>query len=1174
VTVHDVSGLDNAAESDSEDEWNYIKGEEANKENEPLQPEKKVAEIPEEDDNMSQLNPNAAEFVPVSPTRSIPSPSSCRLMNDLVLAQSPKRPMNIDIKVPRKADFDREVKSRPSDVESYSNGHNDDDDRTTPTDLMESILNGKNIDDIPEFQPGSTPKKGTFSDEFHFGPNAAPFTPIKSLDQSETVLSTKAIFGDESLATLGTSFNESTAQELVTPEENADLKVLNKESDPMSMSFYAHTKDTNPFDLNKVQVLPDDLDEFLQQPDIQPLQQPDNERLLDDTISDLPEYDPSIGLSLNNDDAIQTTDLDKQAYDNEKELASPLEPEKEFTDSEKDPLESEKDLSEAENEIELQHNKQELVQVHREPFDLENEEDLGIGIEEPDFAKTPEPTHENLLGNEFCHVGKTHVSESDALPQDVELINPEAGPETDNLATDVELISPESKPEPDTIPAGVELITPESKPEESEHMLSNSVPSDVEIISPEPQACELGEHVSQPEATEVNDLLGEPEAEVTGQLEAPAASEIDDLLQANLPESGGISPIAPCERVPSPDFTGPELLDEAQKHFEELCHPSDDLKLPESPQEEVTTSVKDDDSSPVDEIQDSFVASSPVQEPQISSPKDTESIATTDVNSFLDRSLPPEVESPLSPGDFDKTKCVSDNEASNPMSQQELTEYLNHPLSRCVFPLPPQYRNEDGEVKSDVIAPDFADQTVVATSEESKQDDTVIAENAPSLLVEPVASDPPVESSAPPVESSASPVESSASPVELGAPPVELSAPPVESSEELVGDSTAVGVASAVAAGAAIAAVATAAVHEEKKKPGSAASKRPPAAATKNGAPATAAKLSARAPAAAKAGASRAGVSPKVAPARPGSAKPSTTTTTTAAPKTAAPKPIAKPRPAAASKPAEKKPLANGDVKPPVRSALTAKKVPSESTTALKTSTSARLAAAASSKLSPTKPAPAKPAAPRSAARPATASGATAAPRTAARPATLTGSRAAGGTSPGKSVPAATRAPISRSAAATATAAPRSNPAAPAAPLKARAPPARPAARAAPDAEKQSKESANKVTAAARSGNVAGRTATSARSAASGVRRVESKTSSTRTITSKTTTTTMKSTMAKKPTEIVRTKTTKIEKPKQNGTSETVIEEITMISDQLLKDNSPVDNKLITESILVQSNAD
>lgn len=42
-SVHDASGLvDNVAESESEDEWNYIKGEVANKENIPPQPEREV----------------------------------------------------------------------------------------------------------------------------------------------------------------------------------------------------------------------------------------------------------------------------------------------------------------------------------------------------------------------------------------------------------------------------------------------------------------------------------------------------------------------------------------------------------------------------------------------------------------------------------------------------------------------------------------------------------------------------------------------------------------------------------------------------------------------------------------------------------------------------------------------------------------------------------------------------------------------------------------------------------------------------------------------------------------------------------------------------------------------------------------------------------------------------
>lgn len=88
----------------------------------------------------------------------------------------------------------------------------------------------------------------------------------------------------------------------------------------------------------------------------------------------------------------------------------------------------------------------------------------------------------------------------------------------------------------------------------------------------------------------------------------------------------------------------------------------------------------------------------------------------------------------------------------------------------------------------------------------------------------------------------------------------------------------------------------------------------------------------------------------------------------------------------------------------------------------------------------------------------------------------------------------------------------------------------------------------------------------------------------------------MKSTTGKKPVEIVRnatnnkTKTTKIEKPKENGESTTVIEELTTVvhttnanlnsiadvvegEPQLIKDNSPLDNKLIIDSFVVETNA-
>lgn len=72
---------------------------------------------------MSQLNPDAAEFVPVSPTRNMPSPLCRPLLKDEVISQSPNRAQqDIDINLPIQSEFEKEVKSRPSEVDSF-NGH-------------------------------------------------------------------------------------------------------------------------------------------------------------------------------------------------------------------------------------------------------------------------------------------------------------------------------------------------------------------------------------------------------------------------------------------------------------------------------------------------------------------------------------------------------------------------------------------------------------------------------------------------------------------------------------------------------------------------------------------------------------------------------------------------------------------------------------------------------------------------------------------------------------------------------------------------------------------------------------------------------------------------------------------------------------------------------------------
>lgn len=130
---------------------------------------------------------------------------------------------------------------------------------------MENLLNGKNLDDI-EFRPSPTKAR---EDEFHFGPNASPFTaaPIKPLDQCE-VVSTTAV-------------SDHLVQSV--PETEAPKQ----ESDPMVTSFYEEK--AADIDLNKVHKLPDDLDNFLEKPT-------DISNPFDDTISDLPDHNPLEGM--------------------------------------------------------------------------------------------------------------------------------------------------------------------------------------------------------------------------------------------------------------------------------------------------------------------------------------------------------------------------------------------------------------------------------------------------------------------------------------------------------------------------------------------------------------------------------------------------------------------------------------------------------------------------------------------------------------------------------------------------------------------------------------------------------------------------------------------------------------------------------------------------------------
>lgn len=269
--------IDAGADSDSEEdeeEWNYVRGEEANKENaKPSQLSSQVAEEEEEEDDienaMSQLNPNAAEFIP-SPARAVASPLGRLLDEELVLSSSPKKPpaKEVDLNVPDLCDFEKDISQKPHEIEAavdvnpleqgntekpHENGHRE----------------------ISNNEANAINAINTRLDEFHFGPNAAPFAPAKLLDQSEAS-STRANYGDES--ELGTSFNSILSQ---------DQNDFVQKDDPMSMSFHQdRTDDSSIFDLDRVHMLPENVDEFIAN------KEGTANSLFDDTISDLADHYP------------------------------------------------------------------------------------------------------------------------------------------------------------------------------------------------------------------------------------------------------------------------------------------------------------------------------------------------------------------------------------------------------------------------------------------------------------------------------------------------------------------------------------------------------------------------------------------------------------------------------------------------------------------------------------------------------------------------------------------------------------------------------------------------------------------------------------------------------------------------------------------------------------------
>lgn len=669
--VQDASGLiDNVAESgeESEDEWNYIKGDQAEKENiDPSQSDKEICELTSNlDTDMSQLNPNAAEFVPISPKRTTASPIYEKLTDDLVIAQSPKRGLNndYDINVPNLQDFESEIKLRPSDVEEYV-GDNETDNASTLTsqELMENLLNGKSIDEI-EFQPNNTPVKFINTGEFHFGQNSTPFTtPVTFMDQSET-LSTKAVIGNDSTYLDDTNLNES--------------QTSIKEDDPMSMSFYQDKEDpdNNPFDLNKVQVLPDNIDDFLEKP------KEHEENLSMDTISDLPEHNP-----LEHADVAKSPVLEEQF----------------------DPI-IERELSPI--SVELQ---------EAEPIVLAQDEALET-LQSPIFSEhspniqSPIPDeHESGVADLSSPVPEIPESQS---PPALEAFSPEPTNPTE-----------EATPELDS--TVLEVV---------EHRLQSPVlfvehRSQFPIVDLDEPTQELAAVAQSPtldvlhsptiQHEKAESLLRIEESKICSSLPEEFSGPDSPFYQQPINLSNDfIAEATPPERVQSPLMDlllspSAQIKQPLESHSPIPTAQSPIIPLPQeldSPVDDVTSSVKD---SPLP-------VASPTEKPTFESPlclgddafinQETESVTTIDVNSFLERSLVPDIASPLS---GDETQfigvCNTGLDVSN------------------------EYVMENVEIKSEIIAPEFPVETVTTPSEESKTEDIKNEETHVVSIIAPIA---------------------------------------------------------------------------------------------------------------------------------------------------------------------------------------------------------------------------------------------------------------------------------------------------------------------------------------------------------------------------------------------------------------------------------------------------
>ncbi|CAK1545184.1 unnamed protein product [Leptosia nina] len=248
--------VDNVAESgeESEDEWNYYKGEGEPEQN----PSEEIDEPPHSetpcqdnsawesssvDMNSSPLNPDAPVFVPGGVAGS-----------DILLAESPRKPQPMeDIVVPDADQFKTELGGRPSEMQDLDNCDQLNGHHNISIDGITAHLNGNNKCDMDSF-------------EFGVGIDSDKIKDSSIIHDFERIQKDTTDFCNIQV------FQTHTETNPFDIDGNNDLleRLKNKERDPMSMSFYQEkdddtcerfTKLDSQVDLNSLQPLPDSEDD-------------------------------------------------------------------------------------------------------------------------------------------------------------------------------------------------------------------------------------------------------------------------------------------------------------------------------------------------------------------------------------------------------------------------------------------------------------------------------------------------------------------------------------------------------------------------------------------------------------------------------------------------------------------------------------------------------------------------------------------------------------------------------------------------------------------------------------------------------------------------------------------------------------------------------------------------